>query len=98
MKKMAAFLLVLIGLGMVAMYLQPTKSMVNTTVYQERPSHSETTQIQEMEVKTKQATNSTLDNLSDTSQQEPEFYDTKSDPSLQPVDPATDPANEIKQL
>jgi hypothetical protein len=51
MKKMAAFLLVVIGLGMVAMYLQPTKSMVNTTVYQERPSHSETTQIQEVEVK-----------------------------------------------
>lgn len=103
MKKIAAFLLVLIGLGLMIFYFrsaETTSSQENKAVYQTSPIHSETnkTEIKQTEAKTKEEVSSTLGDQLDTSQQDSELYDTKSDPSIQPIDPDTDQANEIKKL
>ncbi|MCH7314106.1 hypothetical protein [Acinetobacter sp. ANC 3882] len=103
MKKIAAFLLVLMGLGLMIFYFQSsgtTSSQEDKAVYQTSQTHSEKnkTEIKSTEAKTKEQVNSILGDQLDTSQQGSELYDTKSDPSIQPIDPDTDQANEIKQL
>ncbi|NIE96623.1 hypothetical protein [Acinetobacter sp. Tr-809] len=100
MKQIAAFLIVLVGLGVVVFYFEPSEapaSTDDTAVYHMSTQHSETitSETKPVEVKRLEHTNS---NTLDASQQDVQFYDTKSDPSIQPIDPDTDPANEIKKL
>ncbi|QHH93935.1 hypothetical protein FPL18_08875 [Acinetobacter gyllenbergii] len=103
MKQIAAFLLVLIGLGVVVFYFEPAESnnsVNDTTIYQIHPEQSglTSTVLHQQETKPVEHTTSTMLNKLDTTQKEDQFYDTKSDPSIQPIDPDTDPANEIKKL
>ncbi|MGN5764765.1 hypothetical protein ACNQO6_10485 [Acinetobacter calcoaceticus] len=103
MKQIAAFLFVLIGLGVVVFYFEPaepTSSSDDTAIYQMRPEQSgnSSTILNQEEAKTATHTTSTMLNKLQTTQKDAQFYDTKSDPSIQPIDPETDPANEIKKL
>ncbi|WP_343580780.1 hypothetical protein [Acinetobacter sp.] len=103
MKQIAAFLFVLIGLGVVVFYFEPaepTSSSDDTAIYQMRHEQSgnSSTILNQEEAKTATHTTSTMLNKLQTTQKDAQFYDTKSDPSIQPIDPETDPANEIKKL
>ncbi|EPF93116.1 hypothetical protein GCM10025882_05660 [Acinetobacter gyllenbergii] len=103
MKQIAAFLLVLIALGVVVFYFEPAEpnsSTDDTAVYQihPEPSGGISTVLHQEEVKTTEHTTSHMLKKLDKTQENNQFYDTKSDPSIQPIDPETDPANEIKKL
>ncbi|USA52313.1 hypothetical protein NDN13_12580 [Acinetobacter sp. C32I] len=103
MKQIAAFLLVLIALGVVVFYFEPAEpaaSSDETAIYQmtSEPSAGLSTLLPKEETKTVEHTTSTMLNKLETTQKDTQFYDTKSDPSIQPIDPDTDPANEIKKL
>ncbi|EPG41554.1 hypothetical protein [Acinetobacter colistiniresistens] len=103
MKQIAAFLLVLIGLGVVVFYFEPAESnssAADTAIYQIHPEQSgvSATVLHPQEKKATEHTTSTMLNKLDKTQKADQFYDTKSDPSIQPIDPETDPANEIKTL
>lgn len=102
MKQIAAFLLVLVVLGIVVFYFEPAEpasSADDTAIYQVGPAQSGAVPavLNKEEVTTEPAT-STLSKTLETHQNNVQFYDTKSDPSIQPIDPDTDPANEIKKL
>ncbi|MCJ0829163.1 hypothetical protein MN869_11990 [Acinetobacter sp. NIPH1876] len=103
MKQIAAFLIVLIALGVVVFYFEPaepTSSTDDTAIYQINPDHSGniSTVLTKQEVNTTEHTTSNMLKKLETTQKDTQFYDTKSDPSIQPIDPDTDPANEIKKL
>ncbi|ENX40218.1 hypothetical protein [Acinetobacter courvalinii] len=103
MKQIAAFLFVLIALGVVVFYFEPatpSNASDDTAVYQMRPEHSGSSSsvLKSEEAKTATHTTSDMLNQLNTTQKDVQFYDTKSDPSIQPIDPETDPANEIKKL
>lgn len=103
MKQIAAFLFILIGLGVVVFYFEPAapkSSVEDAAIYQGSPEHSGSTATVLNQEETKTATHTTSDMLNqlNTTQKDVQFYDTKSDPSIQPIDPETDPANEIKKL
>jgi len=103
MKMIAAFLLVLIGLGVLVMYFQPSDPLTSSDdlyILQIKDDHLETTSqhFNQEEAQKKQVTTATLLNQTRKTKEEVPFYDTKSDPSIQPIDPDKDPANEIKTL
>jgi len=103
MKQIAAFLFILIGLGVVVFYFEPAapkSASEDTVIYQISPEHSgkTATVLNQEEVKTVKPTTSNMLEKLKTTQKDAQFYDTKSDPSIQPIDPETDPANEIKKL
>ncbi|MCH7394453.1 hypothetical protein MMP66_09215 [Acinetobacter dispersus] len=103
MKQIAAFLIVLIALGVVVFYFEPaepTSSTDDTAIYQISPDHpgSISTVLSKQEANTTEHTTSHMLKKLETTQKDAQFYDTKSDPSIQPIDPDTDPANEIKKL
>ncbi|MCH7314108.1 hypothetical protein [Acinetobacter sp. ANC 3882] len=103
MKQIAAFVVVLIALGVVVFYFEPaepTSSTDDTAIYQISPEPSGTmsTTLTKQETNTTEHTTSHMLKKLETTQKDTQFYDTKSDPSIQPIDPDTDPANEIKKL
>jgi hypothetical protein len=103
MKQIAVFLLVLVGLGVVVFYFEPAESnsaSADTAIYQIHPEQTGVTStvLHQQEKKPTEHTTSTMLNKLDKTQKDDQFYDTKSDLSIQPIDPDTDPANEIKKL
>ncbi|MEC8567317.1 MAG: hypothetical protein VXY56_03365 [Pseudomonadota bacterium] len=102
MKMIAAFLLLLIGLGVMVLYFKPKDpltSVDDVAVYQMKGENSApvATRLTKQEESNKN-TVSSLSRKHAAAQEEVIFYDTKSDPSIQPIDPEKDPANEIKKL
>ena len=102
MKMIAAFLFLLIGLGTVVLYFKPSEPLTSkddVAVYQlTNNTSSVSTNLTEKESENTQKTISSLSRKHAAAQEEVIFYDTKSDSSIQPIDPEKDPANEIKKL
>ncbi|MCH7335890.1 hypothetical protein [Acinetobacter sp. NIPH 2699] len=102
MKIIAAFLLFLIGLGVIVLYFQPSDPLMsseNLYIHQIKDEYLEVIPktLNKEENSTTEIT-TTLLNQSEPSNEEAQFYNTKSDPAIQPIDPEKDPANDIKTL
>ncbi|ENX38160.1 hypothetical protein [Acinetobacter sp. NIPH 2100] len=103
MKQIAAFLIVLLALGLVVFYLKPSEQTPlkdDVEHAQVNAKHSDITPTlsdKEETVTTEQTNSHKLNELKST-EKDPQLYDTKSDPSIQPIDPDTDPANQIEKL
>lgn len=103
MKMIAAFLLLLIGLGVIVLYFQPDDPLTSSDdlyIHQMTDEHLEPVPkpLTQEENNPKAVTTVTLLDQPTKTKEEVPFYDTKSDPSIQPIDPETDPANQIKKL
>ncbi|WP_109441061.1 hypothetical protein [Acinetobacter haemolyticus] len=102
MKMIAAFLLLLVGLGVIVLYFQPSDPLTSSNdlyIHQIKDEYLEVSSkpFNQQEVSQTKIKTTTL-NQTDTSDEEAQFYNTKSDPAIQPIDPETDPANQIKTL
>ncbi|RZF56971.1 hypothetical protein EXE30_01575 [Acinetobacter halotolerans] len=102
MKKIAAFLLLLIGVGAIVLYFQPSDPLTSSEdlyIHQMKDEYLEVIpkSLNKEENNGTEIT-TTLLNQSEQSNEEAQFYNTKSDPAIQPIDPEKDPANEIKTL
>lgn len=103
MKMIAAFLLLLVGLGVIVLYFQPSDPLTSSNdlyIHQMKDDYLEVPSkpLNQQEINQKEIKTTTLLNQSDTSEEEAQFYNTKSDSAIQPIDPETDPANQIKTL
>lgn len=102
MKQVAAFLIVLIALGLVVFYLKPSQQTPvkddagNAQINSKHSDIFPITSHKEETVTTEQTNSHKLNEFKST-QEDPQFYDTKSDPSIQPIDPENDPANQIQK-
>ncbi|QER38479.1 hypothetical protein F2A31_01665 [Acinetobacter suaedae] len=103
MKMIAAFLLVLVGLGAIVLYFQPSDPLTSSNdlyIHQIKDEYLEVPSepLNQQENRQTEIKTTTLLNQSETSDEKDQFYNTKSDPAIQPIDPETDPANQIKTL
>jgi len=96
MMKIIASLFILVGLVAVVLYFKPTNGA--SEVYKSNSSQSDTSSLLSKLKEPAQPKNLSLNSTQPkpVSEDTVPFYDTKSDPSIQPIDPEKDPANEIK--
>lgn len=100
MKIIASFL-VLVGLVAVVLYFKPTSGasdVFNSVLHESNSSQPDTSSFLSQLKEPTQAKNLSLDSTypQSVSADTVPFYNTKSDLSIQPIDPEKDPANEIK--
>ncbi|MGE8598622.1 MAG: hypothetical protein ACN6N2_04520 [Acinetobacter calcoaceticus] len=100
MKIIASFL-VLVGLVAVVLYFKPTSGasdVFNSVLHESNSSQPDTSSFLSKLKEPTQAKNLYLDSShpQSVSADTVPFYNTKSDLSIQPIDPEKDPANEIK--
>ena len=100
MKIIASFL-VLVGLVAVVLYFKPTSGasdVFNSVLHESNSSQPDTSSFLSKLKEPTQAKNLSLDSThpQSVSADTVPFYNTKSDLSIQPIDPEKDPANEIK--
>lgn len=100
MKIIASFL-VLVGLVAVVLYFKPTtgaSDVFNSVLHESNSSQPDTSSFLSKLKEPTQAKNLSLDSThpQSVSADTVPFYNTKSDLSIQPIDPEKDPANEIK--
>ena len=101
MMKIIASFLVLVGLIAVVLYFKPTSGasdVFNSVLHESNSSQPDTSSSLSKLKEPTQAKNLSLDSThpQSVSADTVPFYDTKSDLSIQPIDPEKDPANEIK--
>ncbi|MGB8809652.1 MAG: hypothetical protein WCD17_09850 [Acinetobacter calcoaceticus] len=100
MKIIASFL-VLVGLVAVVLYFKPTSGasdVFNSVLHESNSSQPDTSSFLSKLKEPTQAKNLYLDSShpQSVSADTVPFYNTKSDLSIQPIDPEKDPANEVK--
>jgi hypothetical protein len=101
MMKIIASFLVLVGLVAVVLYFKPTSGasdVFNSVLHESNSSQPDTSSFLSKLKEPTQAKNLSLDSThpQSVSSDTVPFYNTKSDLSIQPIDPEKDPANEIK--
>ncbi|MCY1174665.1 hypothetical protein D9M73_148740 [compost metagenome] len=101
MMKIIASFLVLVGLVAVVLYFKPTSGasdVFNSVLHESNSSQPDTSSFLSKLKEPTQTKNLSLDSThpKPVSADTVPFYDTKSDLSIQPIDPEKDPANEIK--
>lgn len=101
MMKIIACFLVLVGLVAVVLYFKPTSGasdVFNSVLHESNSSQPDTSSFLSKLKEPTQAKNLSLDSThpQSVSADTVPFYNTKSDLSIQPIDPEKDPANEIK--
>lgn len=101
MMKIIASLLVIVGLIAVVFYFKPTSGasdVFNSALHETNsPQPDTSSSLSKLKEPTQPKNVSLNSNHSQSvSADAVPFYDTKSDPSIQPIDPEKDPANEIK--
>jgi len=101
MMKIIASFLVLVGLVAVVLYFKPTSGasdVFNSVLHKSNSSQPDTSSFLSKLKEPTQAKNLSLDSThpQSVSADTVPFYNTKSDLSIQPIDPEKDPANEIK--
>lgn len=99
--KIIASLLVIVGLVAVVLYFKPTSGasdVFNSVLHESNSSQPDTSSFLSKLKEPTQAKNLSLDSThpQSASADTVPFYNTKSDLSIQPIDPEKDPANEIK--
>ncbi|EOQ74412.1 hypothetical protein F929_00513 [Acinetobacter lactucae] len=103
MMKIIASLVVLLGLVAVVLYFKPSSGasdVFNSALPKPNSSQSDTSSLRSKLKESTQLKNVPLNSTQPkpVSADTVPFYDTKSDLSIQPIDPEKDPANEIKTL
>ena len=103
MMKIIASLVVLLGLAAVVLYFKPSSGasdVMNSTLHKSNSSQSDTSSLHSQLKEPTQPKNVSLNSTQPkpVSADTVPLYDTKSDLSIQPIDPEKDPANEIKTL
>ncbi|MEQ1452180.1 hypothetical protein [Acinetobacter seifertii] len=101
--KIIASLVVLLGLVAVVLYFKPSSGAsdaMNSTLHKSNSSQSDTSSLHSQLKEPAQPKNVSLNSTQPkpVSSDTVPLYDTKSDLSIQPIDPEKDPANEIKTL
>lgn len=101
MMKIIASLFILVGLVAVVLYFKPTNGVsevFNSALNKSNSSQPDTSSLLSKLKEPAQPKNLSLNSTQPkpVSEDTVPFYDTKSDPSIQPIDPEKDPANEIK--
>ncbi|MDK4793100.1 MAG: hypothetical protein OC189_13855 [Acinetobacter sp.] len=101
--KIIASLVVLLGLVAVVLYFKPSSGasgVMNSTLHKSNSSQSDTSSLHSQLKEPAQPKNVSLNSTQPkpVSSDTVPLYDTKSDLSIQPIDPEKDPANEIKTL
>lgn len=99
--KIITSLLVIVGLVAVVLYFKPTSGasdVFNSVLHKSNSSQPDTSSFLSKLKEPTQAKNLSLDSThpQSVSADTVPFYNTKSDLSIQPIDPEKDPANEIK--
>lgn len=99
--KIIASLLVIVGLIAVVLYFKSTSGasdVFNSVLHESNSSQPDTSSFLSKLKEPTQAKNLSLDSThpQSVSADTVPFYNTKSDLSIQPIDPEKDPANEIK--
>jgi hypothetical protein len=103
MMKIIASLFILVSLVAVVLYFRPTSSaseMFNSALHESNSSQPDTSSLHSQHKEPAQSKNVSLNSTQPkpVSADTVPLYDTKSDLSIQPIDPEKDPANEIKTL
>jgi len=103
MMKIIASLVVLLGLVAFVLYFKPSSGasdVMNSTLHKSNSSQSDTSSLHSQLKEPAQPKNVSLNSTQPkpVSADTVPLYDTKSDLSIQPIDPEKDPANEIKTL
>lgn len=103
MMKIIASLVVLLGLVAVVLYFKPSSGasdVMISTLHKSNSSQSDTSSLHSQLKEPAQPKNVSLNSTQPkpVSSDTVPLYDTKSDLSIQPIDPEKDPANEIKTL
>lgn len=103
MMKIIASLVVLLGLVAVVLYFKPSSGasdVFNSALHKPNSSQSDTSSLHSQLKEPAQSKNVPLNSTQPkpVSADTVPLYDTKSDLSIQPIDPEKDPANEIKTL
>lgn len=103
MMKIIASLVVLLGLVAVVLYFKPSSGasdVMNSALHKSNSSQSDTSSLHSQLKEPTQPKNVSLNSTQPkpVSADTVPLYDTKSDLSIQPIDPEKDPANEIKTL
>ena len=103
MMKIIASLVVLLGLVAVVLYFKPSSGasdVMNSTLHKSNSSQLDTSSLHSQLKEPAQPKNVSLNSTQPkpVSSDTVPLYDTKSDLSIQPIDPEKDPANEIKTL
>ncbi|QNX89305.1 hypothetical protein [Acinetobacter seifertii] len=101
--KIIASLVVLLGLVAVVLYFKPSSDasdVMNSTLHKSNSSQLDTSSLHSQLKEPTQPKNVSLNSTQPkpVSSDTVPLYDTKSDLSIQPIDPEKDPANEIKTL